>query len=148
MRHKYRQTGTGDGPAVTSMSIVSRMIIIFLIGLLAGSASTPPATVAADKSTLDKFITTINSSPVLDPDSHFIGSPISDVGLNGLFPVFGPDECEVAVLQGGEDSFAVRMEALRNAKTSIRIQALVFKGDESGLRIAEVLKQKQAAATY
>jgi phosphatidylserine/phosphatidylglycerophosphate/cardiolipin synthase-like enzyme len=49
------------------------------------------------------------------------------------------------VLQGGEDSFAVRMEALRNAQTSIRIQALVFKGDESGLRIAEVLKQKKAA---
>jgi phosphatidylserine/phosphatidylglycerophosphate/cardiolipin synthase-like enzyme len=37
------------------------------------------------------------------------------------------------------------MEALRNAQTSIRIQALVFKGDESGLRIAEVLKQKKAA---
>jgi len=145
VRHKYRQTGTGDGPAVTSMSIVSRIIAILLAGLLAGCASAPPATVAADKSMLDEFITTVNSSSVLDPDSRFIASPLSDVGLSGLFPVRGPGECEVAVLQGGEDSFAVRMEALRNAKTSIRIQALVFKGDESGLRIAEVLKQKQAA---
>ncbi len=50
----------------------------------------------------------------------------------------------MAVLHGGEDSFAVRLEALKNARKSIRIQALVFKGDESGLRIAEILKQKKA----
>jgi len=51
----------------------------------------------------------------------------------------------VAVLQGGEDSFAIRLQALKNAQKSIRIQALVFKGDETGLRIAEILKQKKAA---
>jgi phosphatidylserine/phosphatidylglycerophosphate/cardiolipin synthase-like enzyme len=44
------------------------------------------------------------------------------------------------MLQGGEDSFAVRMETLRAAKKSIPIQALVFKGDETGLRIADILK--------
>ncbi len=130
---------------MSSMSIASRMIATFVVGLLAGCAPAPPVTVAADTSALYEFISMVNSSPVLDPDSHFIGSPITDVGLSGLFPVRDPDECEVAVLQGGEDSFAVRMEALRNARTSIRIQALVFKGDESGLRIAEVLKQKKAA---
>ena len=37
----------------------------------------------------------------------------------------------------GEDSFAVRLDALKGARKSIRIQALVFKGDETGLRIAE-----------
>jgi len=36
------------------------------------------------------------------------------------------------------------MQSLHNAKKSIRIQALLFKGDESGLRIAEVLKRKKA----
>ena len=82
---------------------------------------------------------------MLGPDSIFTGSPYPDVGLDGLFPVHEHDGCELAVLRGGEDSFAVRMEALRQAQTSIRIQALVFKGDESGLRIAEVLKQKKAA---
>jgi phosphatidylserine/phosphatidylglycerophosphate/cardiolipin synthase-like enzyme len=66
------------------------------------------------------------------------------VAATGLFPVRGPGECEVAVLQGGEESFAVRLDALRQARRSIRIQALVFKGDESGLRIAEILKQKKA----
>ena len=78
------------------------------------------------------------------PRRSFIGSSYADVGLSGLFPVRTPDECRVAVLHGGEDSFAVRLEALKNAKKSIRIQALVFKGDESGLRIAEILKQKKA----
>jgi putative cardiolipin synthase len=66
------------------------------------------------------------------------------VAASGLFPVRGPGECEVAVLQGGEDSFAVRLDALRQARRSIRIQALVFKGDESGLRVADILKQKKA----
>jgi phosphatidylserine/phosphatidylglycerophosphate/cardiolipin synthase-like enzyme len=51
----------------------------------------------------------------------------------------------VAVLASGEGSFAARMEMLKRAKRSIRIHALVFKGDESGLRIAEVLKEKKAA---
>ena len=94
---------------------------------------------------LDGFIRETSSSSVLGTESRFVGSPYPDVGLSGLFPLRGTDECELAVLQGGEDSFAVRMEALKNAQISIRIQALVFKGDESGLRIAEVLKQKKAA---
>ena len=94
---------------------------------------------------LDGFMRETSSSSVLGSESRFVGSPYPDVGLSGLFPVHGPDECELAVLQGGEDSFAIRMEALKNAQSSIRIQALVFKGDESGLRIAEILKQKKAA---
>lgn len=36
------------------------------------------------------------------------------------------------------------MATLKRAKKSIRIQALLSKGDESGLRIAELLKQKKA----
>ncbi len=39
----------------------------------------------------------------------------------------------------------MRLAVLKSAQKSIRIQALVFKGDESGLRIAELLKQKKAA---
>jgi putative cardiolipin synthase len=78
------------------------------------------------------------------PPEDYIGSTFEDVGRSGLFSVRSPEECEVSVLDSGEGSFAARMEMLRNAKKSIRIQALVFKGDESGLRIAEVLKQKKA----
>ena len=86
-----------------------------------------------------------SATSVLGPEAQFVGSPYPDVGTTGLFPVRGPADCKVAVLQGGEDSFSVRLQSLRNATRSIRIQALVFKGDESGLRIAEILKQKEAA---
>ncbi|MBA3501539.1 MAG: phosphatidylserine/phosphatidylglycerophosphate/cardiolipin synthase family protein, partial [Deltaproteobacteria bacterium] len=59
------------------------------------------------------------------------------------FGVRAPNECEVAILPGGEDSFAARMDLLARAKRTIRIQALIFTGDESGLRVAEVLKQRK-----
>jgi phosphatidylserine/phosphatidylglycerophosphate/cardiolipin synthase-like enzyme len=85
------------------------------------------------------------TTSVFGPATDFVGSPFDDVALSGVFPVRPPNECEVAVLPSGEDSFAVRMETLRAATTSIRIQALVFKGDESGLRIAQVLKEKKRA---
>jgi len=113
--------------------------------LLGGCAATPPTPEVATGQSLDQFIDDASATSVLGPDAHFIGSPYPDVALSGLFPVHGPDGCEIAVLQGGEDSFAVRLDALKNAQTSIRIQALVFKGDESGLRVAEILKQKKAA---
>jgi len=83
------------------------------------------------------------ATSVFGPLSDFDGSEYSDVGLSGLFPVRPPGDCSVAVLAGGEDSFAVRLAALKNADTSIRIQALIFKGDESGLRIAEVLSRRR-----
>ena len=92
-----------------------------------------------------EFVEETSATSVLSADAKFAGSPLPDVGLTGLFLPHGPDGCRVAVLQGGEDSFAVRMETLRSAQKSIRIQALVFKGDETGLRVAEVLKQKKAA---
>jgi putative cardiolipin synthase len=81
---------------------------------------------------------------VFGPPEDFYGSALEDVGQVGLYPVRAPDECELAMLESGEGSFAARMEMLKAAKKSIRIHALVFKGDESGMRIAEVLKQKKA----
>ncbi|MEE4264380.1 MAG: phosphatidylserine/phosphatidylglycerophosphate/cardiolipin synthase family protein, partial [Desulfobacteraceae bacterium] len=42
------------------------------------------------------------------------------------------------------ESFAARVQLLEKAITSIRIQALIFWGDESGLHIAEILKRKKA----
>ena len=101
-----------------------------------GPAAAPP---------VEKLLDRARATSVFGPASDFEGSGYPEVGLSGLFPVRSPDECSVAVLAGGEDSFAVRMARLKNADTSIRIQALIFRGDESGLRIAEVLKQKKAA---
>jgi putative cardiolipin synthase len=112
--------------------------------LLAGCATAPPVVDSETALGVEGFVDEARSTSVLGEQARFIGSPYEDVGLSGLFPVRGPQECQVAVLEGGEDSFAVRMRTLKAAKKSIRIQALLFKGDESGLRIAEVLKQKKA----
>jgi putative cardiolipin synthase len=49
-----------------------------------------------------------------------------------------------AVLENGDVSFSARIQLLEKATKSIRIQALIFAGDESGLYIAEILKRKKA----
>jgi len=120
------------------------LVLLTAALLLAGCAATSPPIEGNAEPELAAFVVETSASSVLGPDARFIGSSYADVGLSGLFPVRTPEECRVAVLHGGEDSLAVRLEALKNAKQSIRIQALVFKGDESGLRIAEILKQKKA----
>ena len=55
-----------------------------------------------------------------------------------------PKENQFALLENGDVSFAVRAQLLEQAKKSIRIQALIFAGDESGLYLAEILKRKKA----
>ena len=129
--------------SVMSRRTATSSLLAALLGLVAGCAG-QPTTSPSTTADLDDFIARTRATSVLGSDASFEGSPYPDVGSSGLFGVRGPDECRVAVLDGGEDSFAVRLAALRAARRSIRIQALVFKGDESGLRIAEVLKQKKA----
>jgi cardiolipin synthase C len=120
-------------------------LLLAVVGLLAACAGTSPRKDDGMQPTVEQFVAEASASSVLGPEARFAGSPYPDVGLDGLFAVHGPEGCQIAVLQGGEDSFAVRLETLKNARSSIRIQALVFKGDETGLRIAEILKQKKAA---
>jgi putative cardiolipin synthase len=113
--------------------------------LLSGCATPPSPSGSAGSPALQAFVEETSATSVLGPEAVFVGSPYPDIGLTGLFPVRGPQECSVAVLQNGEDSLAVRLATLKAAQRSIRIQALVFMGDEAGLRIAEVLKEKKAA---
>ncbi len=80
---------------------------------------------------------------VFGPAEEFIGSPYPDIGHSGLFPVHPIKHSQIAILANGDDSFAARIQTLKNADTSIRIQALVFTADESGLYIADLLKQKK-----
>ncbi len=76
-------------------------------------------------------------------------SPEKDVGCSGVFPArerteaAGPRRSEAAILLTGEDAFRARIETLKKARKSIRIQALIFRGDEAGLHIADLLKQKK-----
>ena len=86
-----------------------------------------------------------HGTSVFGLSQEWVPSPQHDVGRGGMFSVREPDQCEVAVLPGGEGSFATRMHLLASAQNSIRVEALIFTGDESGLRVAEVLKQKKAA---
>ena len=83
-------------------------------------------------------------SPVFGPRETYIGSPLSEVGRQGLFDTHPSKSNRIALLENGEYSFAARVQLLEKAKTSIRIQALIFSGDESGLFIAEILKKKKA----
>ena len=114
------------------------------IGLLLAGCATVEPPVPETPAEAAVAVDHARRTSVFGPAADFEGSEFDDVGKSGLFPVRGPDECEVAVLDSGEGSFAARMAMLRGAKHSIRIQALVFKGDESGLRIADVLKAKKA----
>jgi putative cardiolipin synthase len=122
---------------------VQRSLVLLAVGLLAACATiTPP--VPQTPAEIDAELQFAQATSVFGPAEHFHASSLEEVGKAELYPARGPDECEVAMLESGEGSFAARMEMLRNATHSIRIQALVFKGDEAGLRIAEVLKQKKA----
>jgi len=81
---------------------------------------------------------------VFGPAQKFVGSTYMEIGTSGLFNVHSSETCRIAVLHNGDDSFAARIQALKNADTSVRIQALIFTGDESGLYITELLKEKKA----
>jgi putative cardiolipin synthase len=135
---------TGDAKPMTLTRARTAMLLA-IAGLLAACAGTSPGRDDGLQPVVDQLVAETSASSVLGPEARFAGSPYHDVGLDGLFPVHGPDGCEIAVLPGGEDSFTTRLRVLKDAQTSIRIQALVFKGDETGLRIAEILKQKKAA---
>ncbi|HEX5062457.1 MAG TPA: phosphatidylserine/phosphatidylglycerophosphate/cardiolipin synthase family protein [Kofleriaceae bacterium] len=95
--------------------------------------------------TAPELVAFVDGKSVFGPATEWMKSDLPDVGETGLFPARTPEQCEVAVLHSGEDSFAARMALLSRAKHSIRIEALIFTGDEAGLRVAEVLKQKKAA---
>lgn len=128
---------TGNAPRPPRCAVLCAAL------LLAGCATIePPAPQTPDEVAAE--LEFARSTSVFGPDEDFRGSALEDIGKAELYPVRGPEACEVAMLESGEGSFAARMEMLKNATQSIRIQALVFKGDEAGLRIAEVLKQKKA----
>jgi len=69
----------------------------------------------------------------------FEGSPIPGVGTSGLLPV---TRGHLALLTSGEEAFSARLKTLQNARRSIRIQALIFTADESGMAVAKILKEK------
>ena len=55
------------------------------------------------------------------------------------FPLHNGDGSEVAVMKGGEDYLAVRMQMMSRATKSLLLQTLIWRGDESGWAVAEKL---------
>jgi len=82
--------------------------------------------------------------PVFGLSQEFAGSHLGDAGRRGPFGVHSPKLNQIALLKNGDESFAWRVQLLKKAQKSIRIQALIFSGDESGLYISEILKKKKA----
>ncbi|MFA6319061.1 MAG: phosphatidylserine/phosphatidylglycerophosphate/cardiolipin synthase family protein [Elusimicrobiota bacterium] len=77
--------------------------------------------------------------------AELAGSPLPEVGTNGLFAIREAGQAELGLLSAGEDSLEARLQTLLAAKRSVRIQALIFTGDESGRAIARILKEKKKA---
>ena len=130
-----------------SRLLASFVVVVVLLGCMhknvpphtgddfAGPPSMPPLGVHSESSRL---------APVFGPTQDYAGSRLDEVGRHGLFGVHNPESNKIAVLRNGDESFAVRVRLLKAAQKSIRIQALIFSGDEAGLHIAEILKQKKA----
>src|SRR5215207_7064185 len=116
-----------------------RLGFAIMLALVAACPSSTSKREQAARTLLAK----VRGTAVLGATSEYVPSELAEVGATGMFGVRPPGECEISILPGGEDSFAARMDLLARAKKSIRIEALIFTGDESGLRVAEVLKQKK-----
>jgi cardiolipin synthase C len=121
--------------------VLSRALVLVAAAVAVGIGCGPSA--KQQERTAREMIAFVHGTSVFGPTKEWLPSDLEEIGGTGLFPTRTASECEVVVLAGGEDSFAVRMELLARAKHSIRIQALIFTGDEAGLRVAEVLKQKR-----
>jgi putative cardiolipin synthase len=86
------------------------------------------------------------STSIFDPEFVFACSSLPEVGCDG---VFAPRVAETGTSPArvgpvsGEDALAMRIDSLHAAKRSIRIQALIFRADEAGLYVAEILKAKK-----
>ena len=83
---------------------------------------------------------------VLDAKFSFACSPDRSTGCEGVFPVRTPAPkrpSEAAIIWGGEDALRLRVRTLERARRSIRIQSLIFRGDEAGQLIADRLKKKK-----
>jgi putative cardiolipin synthase len=122
---------------------ILRFLVAFICILILSCASTQSTDHGSTAPRSAVQASTIQGT-AFGPAQEFIGSPYEKVGISGLFDVHSAETCRIAVLPNGDDSFVARIQALENADTSVRIQALIFTGDESGLYITELLKQKNA----
>ena len=121
--------------AATLLGCVQKNVVPPASGVPTDKPSMPPLGVLSKSSRL---------APVFGAQQEYAGSALDKVGHRGLFGVHRPKSNRIALLKNGDASFAARVQLLEEAEKSIRIQALIFAGDESGLHIADILKKKKA----
>ena len=111
--------------------------------IVAGCREKPPAPLApaASASSQSPIDSDEGRPPLLTDRFQFTCSPLEDVKCTGVFPV--RRDSEVALLPTGEDAFRARIALLQQAKKSIRIQALIFRADEAGLYVSNLLKKRK-----
>ena len=102
-----------------------------------------PAVPALQSGNLESVRPITNDPETIFWNQPFDCSPIA--GCGGLFPVRETSQSQIGLLSDGQDSLSARIQTLLNAKRSVRIQALIFKSDESGRTIAEIIKRKKKA---
>jgi putative cardiolipin synthase len=119
------------------------LTLVFSLSCASSRSSEDPTGGTSQSPQSDVQTAAIQGTP-FGPAEEFVGSPYEQIGTSGLFDVHAAETCRIAVLPNGDDSFAARIQALRKAHTSVRIQALIFTADESGIYIAELLKEKKA----
>jgi len=134
MRSTYSKTAVKN-----KFALVPLLFLLFV-----SACATVSPTVPRSAEEVSDELEFARTTSVFGPADEFHGSPFDDVGKAGLYETRPPNQCQVAMLDSGEGSFTARMDMLKNARDSIRIHALIFTGDEAGLRIAEILKQKRA----
>jgi putative cardiolipin synthase len=118
-----------------------------------GCKNSPPAKPASSArarvSPTTQPTSTVAIQDLFDPAYPFACSPDPAVGCSGVFAprrrAAASEQSEAAIPWSGEDAFRARVASLRQARYSIRIQALIFRADESGLLIADLLKAKKKA---
>ena len=128
-------------------TLIAVMMTAALLGCLQKNIAPPTAEDIANRPSMPPLAAlskTNRSAPVFGPAQEYVASPLDEVGRRGLFGVHSPELNRIALLKNGDASFAARVQLLEAAQKSIRIQALIFWGDESGLHIAEILKRKKA----
>ena len=86
---------------------------------------------------------------LFDAEFPWTCSPDAAIGCSGTFAVRRATDDSGAGIEAtpitGCEALGVRIDSLRAASRSIRIQALIFRADETGLYLAELLKAKHAA---
>lgn len=111
---------------------------VLALGLLALASGCPRSTSRA---------TAPSKGSVLDAGYVWTCSTDDRVGCDGLFALRQASEGDTSTAAPvfGHAALGARLRTLKDAKRSIRIQALIFTADETGLYISKLLQEKKAA---